>query len=168
MKALVDEGYKVTTGVLNELDTDYETAELLDVPTVSESPFSPITEQKKRQNLELTNQAAIIVVTSVPFGLGNVSNLEAALDAVKKGTKTYVIDEIPIVDRDFTNGKASAIFEELRSHGAIFIKRPIELPTLVNATHDRLKLEDAENAAIPGHKKLLEKPATQTNVKDEQ
>ena len=47
MKALVDEGYTVTTGVLNELDTDYETAELLKVPTVSESPFSPITEQKR-------------------------------------------------------------------------------------------------------------------------
>lgn len=166
MKALVDEGYKVTAGVLNKLDTDFETAELLNVPTVSESPFSPITEQKKHQNLDFVNQAAIVVVTSVPFGLGNLSNLEAALDAVKKGTKTYVIDEIPFSDRDFTNGKATAIFEELRSHGAIFIKRPIELPTLVNATHDLLKLQETQHPEVPGHKKSAAKPVMQTNAKD--
>jgi iron complex transport system ATP-binding protein len=153
MKALVDEGYKVTTGVLNELDTDYETAELLKIPTVSESPFSPITEQTATQNLALINQAAIVVVTSVPFGSGNISNLEAALEAVKKGIKTYVIDEVPIEDRDFTNGKATAIFEELRRYGAIFIKHPTELPTLVNATHDLLKLADTGHCEIPGHTK---------------
>ena len=167
MKALVDEGYKVTAGVLNELDTDYETAELLQVPTVSESPFSPITEQKKHQNLELVNQAAIIVVTSVPFGLGNLSNLEAALDAVKKGTKTYVIDEIPIEERDFTNGKATAIFTELRNHGAIFIKRPIELPTLVNATHDLIKLQEAGSSEVLSHIKGKAKAAIHSNVKEE-
>jgi iron complex transport system ATP-binding protein len=153
MKALVDEGYKVTTGVLNELDTDSETAELLNVPAVIESPFSPITEEKKLQNLEFINKAAIVVVTSVPFGIGNLSNLEAALEAVKKGTKTYVIDEIPVEERDFTNGKATAIFAELREYGAIFIKRPIELPTLVNATHDLIKLQAAKQTDIPGHKK---------------
>ncbi|NLF87851.1 ABC transporter ATP-binding protein [Candidatus Bathyarchaeota archaeon] len=153
MKALVDEGYKVTAGVLNELDTDSETAELLNVPAIIESPFSPITEQKKLQNREFINQAAIVVVTSVPFGIGNLSNLEAALEAVKKGTKTYVIDEIPVDERDFTSGKAAAIFAELSKYGAIFIKRPIELPTLVNATHDLIKLQASKQTDIPGHKK---------------
>ena len=72
MKALVDEGYEVTAGVLNMLDTDYETAELLKIPTVSEAPFSPITERVKAVNLEMINKAAIVVVTSVPFGYGNL------------------------------------------------------------------------------------------------
>jgi iron complex transport system ATP-binding protein len=153
MKALVDEGYKVTAGVLNELDTDYETAELLRVPMVSEGPFSPITEATKSENLALINKAAIVVVTSVPFGYGNVSNLESALQAVKQGIKTYVIDEVTIEDRDFTNGKASKLFADLRQNGAIFIKHPSELPTLVNAAHDLIELQKACRKEVPGHTK---------------
>ena len=138
MKALVDEGYEVTAGVLNMLDTDYETAELLKIPTVSEAPFSPITEESKRLLSEMIFKSAIVVVTSVPFGYGNLSNLEMALEAVKRGIRTYVIDEVPIESRDFTAGKATALLIELKNSGAIFIKHPSELPTLVNATHDRI------------------------------
>ena len=39
MKALMDEGYEVTAGVLNMLDTDYETAELLKIPNDKRSSF---------------------------------------------------------------------------------------------------------------------------------
>lgn len=151
MKALVDEGYIVTAGVLNMLDTDYETAELLKIPTISEAPFSPITEQSKRENLEMVNRAAIVVITSVPFGYGNLANLEAALEAVNHGIRTYVIDEVPIEGRDFTDGKATAIFADLKKLGAIFIKHASELPTLVNATHDLIELRKRGNVDIPGH-----------------
>lgn len=153
MKALVDEGYTITAGVLNMLDTDYETAELLKITTVSEAPFSPITDQTRCDNIELINRAAIIVITSVPFGYGNLSNLEAALEAVKRGTRTYVIDEVPITKRDFTDGKAAALMAELRANGAIFIKHPSELPTLVNATHDLIELRKCGNIVLPGHTK---------------
>jgi iron complex transport system ATP-binding protein len=153
MKALVDEGYIITTGVLNMLDTDYETAELLKITTISEAPFSPITDQTRRDNIELISRAAIVVITSVPFGYGNLSNLEAALEAVKLGTRTYVIDEVPITKRDFTDGKAAALMAELRANGAIFIKHPSELPTLVNATHDLIELRKSENIILLGHTK---------------
>jgi iron complex transport system ATP-binding protein len=161
MKALVDEGYEVTAGVLNMLDTDFETAELLKIPTVSEAPFSPITEQTKIALLEMINRAAIVVLTSVPFGYGNLSNLEASLEAVKQGIRTYVIDEVPIESRDFTGGIATAIMVELRKHGAIFIKHPSELPTLVNATHDRIELNKHVQTEIPGHMKDELKEITQ-------
>ena len=153
MKALVDEGYLVTTGVLNTLDTDYETAELLKIPRISEAPFSPITKEMKFANLDMISHAAIVVVASVPFGFGNLSNLEAALQAVKQGTKTYVIDEIPLEDRDFTNGRATAMFAELRKQGAIFINHASELPTLVNATHKTIELCKIDQTEIPGHTK---------------
>ncbi len=80
------------------------------------------------------------MVTSVPFGYGNLSNLETALEAVKQGIKTYVIDEVSIESRDFTAGKATALMAELKKAGAIFIKHPSELPTLVNATHAQMEL----------------------------
>jgi len=166
MKALVDEGYEVTAGVLNMLDTDFETTELLKIPTVSEAPFSPITGESKKMLLEMIKKSAIIVVTSVPFGYGNVSNLEMALDAVKRGIKTYVIDEVPIESRDFTSGKATALMVELKKAGAVFIKHPCELPTLVNATHAKMELLK-HPPEIPGHLKGDPKAINQaTNQKE--
>jgi iron complex transport system ATP-binding protein len=166
MKALVDEGYEVTAGALNMLDTDYETAELLKIPTVSEAPFSPITEQAKCALVEMMSKAAIVVVTSVPFGYGNLPNLEAALDAVNRGVRTYVIDEAPIDVRDFTGGKATALMAELRKNGAIFVKHPSELPTLVNATHDLMILRKHARTEIPGHTKNATEPITQPDRKE--
>ncbi len=166
MKALVDEGYEVTAGVLNMLDTDYETAELLKIPTVSEAPFSPITEQSERLLSEMISKSAIIVVTSVPFGYGNLSNLETALTAVKRGVRTYVIDEVPIESRDFTGGKATALMADLKKAGAIFIKHPSRLPTLVNATQAKMELLRRQDE-IPGHMKDAPKAITQTSDKKE-
>jgi iron complex transport system ATP-binding protein len=166
MKALVDEGYEVTAGALNMLDTDYETAELLKIPTVSEAPFSPITEQARRALLEMIRKAAIIVVTSVPFGYGNLPNLEVALEAVKRGIRTYVIDEVPIEVRDFTGGKATALLAELMKYGAIFVKHPSELPTLVNATHDLMKLRKHAQTGIPGHMKNAPETIMQPDRKE--
>jgi hypothetical protein len=94
-----------------------------------------------------------VVVTSVPFGYGNLSNLETALEAVKQGTRTYVIDEVPIEERDFTAGKATALLEELRKRGAVFINHPTELPTLVNASQDKIDLCKHKQTEIPGHTK---------------
>jgi iron complex transport system ATP-binding protein len=159
MKALVDEGYSVTAGVLNMLDTDYETAELLKIPTATEAPFSPITEQTKQANLAMINKAAIVVMTSVPFGYGNLQNLEAAIEAAKRGIRTYVIDEVPIESRDFTGGKATALLTELRNDGAIFVKHPSELPTLVNRSHDKMELAKQAITDIPGHTKKKQKTA---------
>jgi len=39
MKTLVDEGYAMTAGVLNLLDSDFEACELLKIPAVTEDPF---------------------------------------------------------------------------------------------------------------------------------
>jgi iron complex transport system ATP-binding protein len=166
MKALVDEGYEVTAGVLNMLDTDYETAELLKIPTVSEAPFSPITEKSKRALSEMIKKSAIIVVTSVPFGYGNLSNLETALDGVKRGIRTYVIDEVPIESRDFTAGKATALMTELKKAGAIFIEHASELPTLVNATHAKMELLKRQ-PELSGHIKGTPRPITQALAQEE-
>ncbi len=165
MKALRDEGYEVTTGVLNMLDTDYETAEFLKIPNVYEAPFSPITEQNKLANLEMIKKAAIVIVTSVPFGYGNLSNLEAALEAIKQGIRTYVVDEVPIDERDFTNGKATALLSELRNRGAIFVTHPSELPTLVNASHDQMELCKRRQTEIPGHMK--KEPKTTIEIENQ-
>ncbi|MGW8289161.1 MAG: heme ABC transporter ATP-binding protein, partial [Candidatus Bathyarchaeia archaeon] len=117
MKVLLDEGYSVTAGVLNVLDTDFETAEFLKIPVTTEAPFSPITEQAHKANLDMIRKASTVVLTSVPFGFGNLQNLEAALAAVELGIPTFVIEEVPIERRDFTGGKAKELLAKLKSKG---------------------------------------------------
>ena len=78
MNSLVEQGFIVTVGVVNLLDSDCETANTLGVPVVSEAPFSPITESTYSANLELIRKADVLLVTDIPFGYANLKNLEAA------------------------------------------------------------------------------------------
>ncbi len=152
MKALVDEGYSVTAGVLNLLDSDYEACELLKVPAVTAAPFSAITDANYAQNLEMINNASMLVVTAVPFGSGNLRNLEAAKEALRCGVPTYIIDEVPIESRDFTGGKATKLMTELKNEGAIFVRHASDLPSLLNVSKDRLTCL-TERSALFGHVK---------------
>ena len=81
------------------------------------------------------------------------------------GIRTYVIDEVPLESRDFTAGKATALMEEMRKQGAIFIKHPSELPTLVNATHDLMKPNKSGQMEIPGHTKKITKEIAQQSLR---
>jgi iron complex transport system ATP-binding protein len=156
MKILLDEGYNVTAGVLNVLDTDFETAEFLKIPVTTEAPFSSITEKAYNSNLAMINEASTVVLTSVPFGYGNLQNLEAAIAALKRGIPTFVIEEVPIERRDFAGGKAKALFAELKSEGAEFVKDQNELLSLLNVSVDKLKIAKEERDRLLDHLKPVE------------
>jgi iron complex transport system ATP-binding protein len=153
MKILLDEGYSVTAGVLNVLDTDFETAQFLKIPVTTEAPFSPITEKTHDNNLEMISKASTVVLTSVPFGFGNLQNLEAAIDAVERGVPTFVIEEVPIEKRDFTKGKAKALLAELKNRGAEFVKNQNELLSLLNVSVEKLRIAKEERDRIIDHLK---------------
>jgi iron complex transport system ATP-binding protein len=142
MKTLVDEGYSVTAGVLNVLASDYEACELLKVPVVSTPPFSGITDKAYADNLDLIFNAGMLVITAVPFGSGNYRNLEAAKEALINGIPTYVIYEVPIESRDFTNGRASQLMAELKVLGAVFVSHPSDLPSMLNISRSKLSALD--------------------------
>jgi iron complex transport system ATP-binding protein len=164
MKVLMDEGYSVTAGVLNVLDTDFETTQFLKIPVTSEAPFSPITEKTHKANLAMISEASTVVLTSVPFGYGNLQNLEAALAALERGIPTFVIEEVPIEKRDFTKGKAKALLTKLKSEGAEFVKDQNELLSMLNVSIDKLKIAKEERDRILDHlkpEKITEK--TETN-----
>ena len=127
MKLLKDEGYFVTAGVLNLLDTDHEAAQLLNIPTVSEAPFSPITEEAHTANLKMMSKANVLVITPTQFGDGNLRNLEAAEKAMKEGIPIILLENGPDEKRDFTNGKATKYLTELQNNGAITVKSNKEL-----------------------------------------
>ena len=133
MKLLLEHGYGVTTGVHSTLDTDYDAACTLGIPVVSEAPFSPITEENHKANLAMIDEASAIVVSNVPFGFGNLKNLEAAKAALERGKMTVIVEETPIQQRDFTDGKAQSLLEELKSKGAITVKSRKEALSILKA-----------------------------------
>jgi iron complex transport system ATP-binding protein len=153
MKILTDIGYNVTAGVLNLLDTDHETARFLGVSVASEAPLSPISDSVHRTNLEMIGKANAVILTSVPFGRGNIRNLEAAKIALEKGIPTFAIDEVPFKDRDFTQGKATSLFSELKKIGVVLVKDQNELLQMLNVSEDKLNTAKDANAKIFHHLK---------------
>jgi len=112
MRELVNEGYNVTAGVLNVLDSDKKAAESMGIPHIQESPFSDITEASMRENIRLIKSADLIILSEVPFGEGNIRNLEAVAWALNNDKKVYMIDDLE--DRDFTDDKAFDLLEDTK------------------------------------------------------
>jgi iron complex transport system ATP-binding protein len=118
MRRLSQLGFAVSVGAVNVEDSDQIEAEALDLPRAEEAPFSAITEETHRRNCELARGADVVVVTGIPFGPGNLRNLEAAARARGSGRRVLVVDEPPIAGRDFTNGEATKVQERLVRTGA--------------------------------------------------
>jgi len=118
MRQLRQQGFAVSVGVVNVADSDQLEAEALDLPRVEEAPFSPITEETHRLNCELARQADVVLVTGIPYGSGNVRNLEAAVRARGSGRRVLIIDDPPIPGRDFTDGEATALQRQIVNAGA--------------------------------------------------
>ncbi|MHC1636894.1 MAG: ATP-binding cassette domain-containing protein [Candidatus Nezhaarchaeales archaeon] len=117
LKALVDKGFKVTSGVLNILDSDYEVAIDLCEEVVYEAPFSPISDSSHKRNLELIEKSDAVILTDVPIGWGNFKNLEAVSKAIDMGKKVYLIETrmglAKTNNRDYTGGEASKELERI-------------------------------------------------------
>jgi iron complex transport system ATP-binding protein len=122
--ALVQRGLSVSAGVVNTLDTDYDVAQYFSIECAVEAPFSPISSEVHSRNLQLIQEAAIVVLPNICFGPANLKNLEAAELAADK---LVIVEETPIESRDFTHGVAQRIYGDLRSNSPVFA----ELATLL-------------------------------------
>jgi len=114
---LSQRGYKVSTGVLNKGDTDWKVAKLLGITIVEEAPFSPITEEKVKENICLINQSDAVILANIPFGFGNLINLSCLNQVSPK--KVFILEEKDIRDRDYTKGKAAEIYNQIKSRATV-------------------------------------------------
>jgi cobalamin transport system ATP-binding protein len=119
MRLLVERGVHVVAGVLHGSDTDVEVAERLDVEHVSVPAFSEIDEEAAAAWRSHATAADMIVMCDPPIGPGNVRNLELALEVAAAGTPVVMLDGIPIAERDFTEGRATGLIDELRSRAIV-------------------------------------------------
>ncbi len=117
LRAFVEQGWRVTAGVLHLLDSDAETAEALGVPAAIEVPFAPIGAEARARHRVLLEGAAAIVVTPFAVGPSNLANLEDLVPYAGR-TPTYVVDEPAIRSRDFTGGRAAELVGQLIAAGA--------------------------------------------------
>jgi len=118
MEMLVAAGYRVTTGTLNVGDSDWRTARALGLTIVEAPPFAPVSEEDHQRNLELIRAADAVVLAEIPFGPGNLLNLEAALAAAAMGKRVYVVGA-RCDRRDYTGGRAGQLFAELVGRAAV-------------------------------------------------
>lgn len=119
MHGLKEMGCRVSAGVLNVLDTDEEIAEKLRIEVVAEAPFSPISDEAFGLNMGAIEGADLVVLTNIPVGAGNFRNLLAAEKALGMGKRMVLVEETPMSERDYTEGRATRLLEKLHQRGAI-------------------------------------------------
>jgi iron complex transport system ATP-binding protein len=125
--ALRQKGINVTASVLNEGDTDFESATMLAIPFVREAPFSAISEAAEQEARRIGSDAEVVVVTDAPFGQANLANLKTARTLQCSGKPVLLLSDPDISERDFTGGEATKIWREMASHGALLCKSQQEI-----------------------------------------
>jgi iron complex transport system ATP-binding protein len=127
---LVDNGYNVSLGVINIGDSDYTMAKALELDIAEEKPFCHIAEKSYEKNLELIKQADYVILTNIPIGFANIKNLKAA----ERAENLIIVEREPIEKRDYTKGKATKLYHQLKanatlvknSHGALETLKSME------------------------------------------
>lgn len=119
-------GYGLSAGVLNQGDNDTATAQALGIQTALEKPFSPVGADALVQAREMAALADVIVLTDVPFGPGNLPNLDLLDEALPRNCRVLVLAGID--QRDYTPGhQAAQRIRNLLAHGAVECRDIAEL-----------------------------------------
>ena len=105
-------GFTVTAGVLSANDSDAQAASVLGIETILEPPFAAVSEASAARLKELVAKADAVVVTAMPVGHGNLSNL-TALAGCK--VPVYVLGEFA----DYTGGRAKEARQKILDEGGI-------------------------------------------------
>ena len=115
LRRLCVAGWQVSCGVLNQGDTDAQTAVALGLPTVLEKPFSPLSAKALTTAGQLAQEADVIVVCEVPFGSGNIKNLDLA----RQPGKLVLLNTRQVTARDFTpQREVPTLIDALLASGA--------------------------------------------------
>ncbi|MEI8314090.1 MAG: ABC transporter ATP-binding protein [Verrucomicrobiota bacterium] len=108
-------GWQVSCGALNQGDTDAQTAGAFGIATALEKPFSPLSDGVLAAAGKLAQAADVIVVCEVPFGSGNLKNLDLA----RQAGKPVLVNTRQVAVRDFTpQREVPALIRALVERGA--------------------------------------------------
>ncbi len=109
IRRLATAGFQVSVGVVAEGDSDAEAARIFADEHVITKPFADSDGASAAENEKLVARADVTVLCSLHVGRSNLGNLEAAM----KAEKLIVLEDSPIAGRDYTGGKAAALYKQL-------------------------------------------------------
>ncbi len=115
IRQLFENGFLVTAGVFSHGDSDLESAKVFGIEYTKCEPFSDISDEALNKSIEMIKDSYMTVLCNMPFGKQNIKNLEAA----KFANKLVIIEDDDYKIRDFTGGKASELYLELRKNAII-------------------------------------------------
>lgn len=116
------EGFEVSAGVLNLLDTDYATATALGIPCITEAPFAAISPGAREDLERCIDAACAVVVTAMPIGRGNIENIRI-LENYREKPIILFCDDGNQAFQDYAGGEAEAIIRRLLDRGAVTAER---------------------------------------------
>jgi iron complex transport system ATP-binding protein len=118
VRAAIERGWEVSTGVLPLFDSDSELARELGVPAAVELPFAPIGPEALGRMDALLETADAIVVAPFPVGPTNLVNLEHLAEWVPR-RPTILIDHRSGERWDYAGGQGESARARLVTSGAL-------------------------------------------------
>ena len=109
IRHLHERGYNLSIGVLQQGDTDADVATAFGVESIVSGAFTEFSLEAISSNKEKITQADMVILTNLCFGPQNMTNLLAAFHA----EKLIIIEDLPIQQRDFTQGNATELYKKL-------------------------------------------------------
>jgi len=126
MRELLEAGFSLSLGVVNQLDSDEELARKLGIPVVQEKPFSPFSPSTMEEAYRLAQKADYIVIAPTYWGRGNLPNLDLAERLALEGKAVLVLEEALNPEFDYTEGEAQEKLRKIIKEGGKVVK---DLPT---------------------------------------
>lgn len=122
MRELLEAGFSLSLGVVNQLDSDEELARKLGIPVVQEKPFSPFSPSTMEEAYRLAQKADFIVIAPTYWGRGNLPNLDLAERLVLEGKAVLILEEALNPRLDYTEGAAQEKLKKIIEEGGEVIK----------------------------------------------
>ena len=143
MRALADAHIPFAAGALNIGDSDHTLALRLASEVVTESPYSPVSSKALEQVQSSLTRVSILIICPMPVGPGNLSLLQEAVSAAKRGLPVLMfapampdsqikseeslsdedklLHQTGIVLRDYTNGEGLNLVREMLQSGVMVV-----------------------------------------------
>lgn len=103
-------GHHVTAGVVNQGSDDWTVCDALEIPMIEERPFTAISMEKQKENLELMADCDVILISDLPFGYGNINNLKGLEDL---NGEIYFYKNC--INNDFTEGVLTQCLKNIKA-----------------------------------------------------
>ncbi|MFY9113986.1 MAG: ABC transporter ATP-binding protein [Dethiobacteria bacterium] len=131
LEYLRQRGFPLSIGPVTPEDSSHRFATFYDLPVIEVPPFSPVSDRAHRAHLELIKKAVLTVVPPIPFGVGNLRNLEAIETALERGCPAAIISHATDRMWDFTGGEADRLLKRLKNKGARVLHNKWQIAALL-------------------------------------